>query len=110
MTKTAKNSDRIASEMMEMALALSKHDLLSKDDMSQMKALCEPPPVYTADTVIQIRTGKAKMSQSVFAGFLNVSVSAVQKWESDKSGKHPSGSTAKLLQLIEKKGIEAISM
>jgi len=39
---------------------------------------------------------------------LNVSVSAVQKWESPGSGKHPSGAAAKLLQLIDKKGLEAI--
>jgi putative transcriptional regulator len=51
---------------------------------------------------------KAKVSQSVFATILNVSVSAVQKWESPISGKHPSGSAAKLLQLIEKKGLGAI--
>jgi putative transcriptional regulator len=51
---------------------------------------------------------KAKVSQSVFASILNVSVSAVQKWESPNSGKHPSGAVAKLLQIIEKKGLEAI--
>ena len=51
---------------------------------------------------------KAKVSQSVFASMLNVSVSAVQKWESPNSGKHPSGAAAKLLQLIDKKGLEAI--
>jgi len=42
------------------------------------------------------------------ASMLNVSVSAVQKWESPGSGKHPSGAAAKLLQLIDKKGLEAI--
>ena len=55
-----------------------------------------------------IRVEKAKVSQSVFASMLNVSVSAVQKWESPSSGKHPSGVAAKLLQLIDKKGLEAI--
>ena len=51
---------------------------------------------------------KAKVSQSVFSTMLNVSVSAVQKWESPSSGKHPSGAAVKLLQLIEKKGLGAI--
>ena len=55
-----------------------------------------------------IRVKKAKLSQSVFASMLNVSVSAVQKWESPSSGEHPSGAAAKLLQLIDKKGLEAI--
>jgi len=48
------------------------------------------------------------MSQAAFAAFLNVSVSAIQKWESPASGKHPSGPAAKLLQLIETRGIDAI--
>ena len=110
MRKTKNNSDRVAAEMLEMAMALRGHGLLSKADMGQIRALCAPPPVYSAETVVQIRTTKAQMSQSVFASFLNVSVSAVQKWESPKSGKHPSGSSAKLLQLIEKKGMEAVAI
>jgi putative transcriptional regulator len=40
----------------------------------------------------------------VFAGFLNVTPSTVQKWESESSGKHPGGAAATLLQLVEKKG------
>lgn len=110
MSKSTSKPDRIALEMMEMALALGKHDLLSMPDLAQVKALCEPPPVYTAEKVVNIRTAKAKMSQTMFAGFLNVSPSTVQKWESEKSGKRPSGAAAKLLQLIEKKGIEAIAI
>jgi len=48
------------------------------------------------------------MSQAVFASFLNVSVSTVQKWESPTAGKRPSGAAAKLLQLVETKGIEVL--
>ena len=33
---------------------------------------------------------------------------SVQKWESPGSGKHPTGAAARLLQVIEKKGVEAI--
>ena len=108
--KMANKPDRVASELLETALALSKHNLLSVQDLDTVKALCTPPPVYTATKVVQIRTRKAKMSQAVFAGFLNVTTSTVQKWESASSGKHPCGSAAKLLQLIEKKGIEAIAV
>ena len=99
---------RVLDEMMEMAHALHKHDLLSKPGMAITKLLCEAPPEYTPENVTAIRVGKAKVSQSVLASILNVSVSAVQKWESPSSGKHPSGAAAKLLQLIDKKGLEAI--
>jgi putative transcriptional regulator len=107
---TAKKIDRVSSEMLEMASLLSKHGVLSVPDLGQIKTLCSPPPVYTPERVAQIRTKKAKMSQTVFAGFLNVRPSTVQKWESPASGKHPGGAAAKLLQIIEKKGIEALAV
>ena len=94
--------------MLEMVHAMQRHDLISKQDMVKMKLICEAPPEYSAENVVPIRVEKAKVSQSVFASFLNVSVSALQKWESPSSGKHPSGASAKLLQLIEKRGLEAI--
>lgn len=108
--KTVSSSDRVAAELLETALSLSKHNLLSVQDLTQIKALCAHPPVYTASKVVQIRTRKAKMSQAVFAGFLNVTTSTVQKWESASSGKHPVGAAAKLLQLIERKGIAAVAV
>jgi putative transcriptional regulator len=42
----------------------------------------------------------------VFAVFLNTSVSTVQKWEIGE--KKTSGPSLKLLNLIDKKGIEAL--
>jgi putative transcriptional regulator len=109
-TKRAPESDnRVLDEMMEMAAALDAHDLITKQDMTRLKALGrEKPPLYTAEKVVSLRTRQAKMSQFVFASILNVSVSTVQKWESSVSGKHPSGAAAKLLQLIEMKGVEAL--
>lgn len=106
----AKRADRIGAEMLEMAHLLKKHEVLSAHDLDRVKALCTPPPVYTPERVAQIRIKKAKMSQAVFAGFLNVTASTVQKWESPASGKHPGGAAAKLLQVIEKKGIEALAV
>lgn len=105
--KTAEKN-RVLDEMLEMAQSLQGHGLISKQDMVKMKLLCESPPQYTAVKVTAIRVGKAKVSQSVLASILNVSVSAVQKWESPTSGKHPSGAAAKLLQLIDKKGLQSI--
>ena len=106
----ARKTDRISAEMIEMALLLNKHEVLSAHDLGRIKALYSPPPAYTPERVAQIRIKKAKMSQSVFAGFLNVTTSTVQKWESPASGKLPAGAAAKLLQIIEKKGIEALAV
>ena len=107
---TAKKADRVSAEMLEMALLLNEHEVLSAHDLGRIKALTTPPPTYTPQRVAQIRIKKARMSQSVFAGFLNVTTSTVQKWESPASGKHPGGAAAKLLQIIEKKGIEVLAV
>lgn len=71
-------------------------------------ALCEEPPEYPPERVVTVRTGVTKMSQAVFASFLNVSVSTVRKWESPTADKHPSGAAAKMLQLLESKGVDAL--
>ena len=91
-------------------IASSKHDVLSAQDLARIKALCTPAPAYNPMRVAQIRLKKAKMIQTVFAGFLNVRPSTVQKWESPASGKHPGGAAAKLLQLIDAKGIAALAV
>jgi putative transcriptional regulator len=106
----ARKTDRVSAEMIEIALLLSKHEVLSAHDLDRVKALSSPPRANTPERVAQIRIKKAKMSQSVFAGFLNVTTSTVQKWASPASGKHPGGAAAKLLQLIEKKGIEELAV
>lgn len=106
--KRKPKADRILLEMLETAGDLNRHGLLSQAELSQVRVLCEPPPVYEARRVTGIRTDKARMSQSVFAEFLNVSKSAVQKWESPASGKHPTGAAAKLLQIIDRNGVEAL--
>ena len=105
-----KKTDRITEEMVEMAHLLNRQGILSAHELGRIKALSSSPPKYTPQRVAQIRLKKAKMSQSVFAGLLNVTTSTVQKWESPASGKHPGGAAAKLLQIIEKKGIEAVAV
>lgn len=49
---------------------------------------------------------KAKMSQAIFALTLNVTPSLVSQWE--RGEKKPSGPSLKLLNLADKKGVEAI--
>jgi len=48
----------------------------------------------------------ARLSQAVFAAVLNTSVSTVQKWE--VGDKKSSGPSLKLLNLIERKGLEVV--
>ncbi len=66
------------------------------------------PPTYSSAQVVSIRTEIARVSQSVFARILNVSLSTVQKWEAPAAGKHPSGAAATLLRLVERNGVAAL--
>lgn len=106
--KSGQHGDRVLADLLETAVDLSRHGLLTQQDMAELNAFCAAPPVYTPRKVADIRVKKARMSQSVFAGILNVTVSAVQKWESPGSGKHPTGAAAKLLQVVDTHGIEAL--
>lgn len=101
--------DRVSADLVESAMDLGRLGLIDQHRLARIKALClVEPPTYTPARVAAIRTRTAKMSQSVFAKLLNVSVSTVQKWEAPAADKHPSGAAAKLLQIIEQKGVGAI--
>jgi putative transcriptional regulator len=101
--------DRVSSDLAETALDLNRLGLIDQHALARVKTLClDEPPQFTPARVASIRIHRARMSQSVFAKLLNVSLSTVQKWEAPSAEKHPSGAAAKLLHIIEKKGIEAI--
>jgi putative transcriptional regulator len=79
---------------------------IDKKTMRQFDDLCLPKvPAYDPFTIVQIRK-KAKVSQNLLAAYLNTSASTVQKWET--GAKKPSGPAAKLLQIIEKHGIDVL--
>jgi putative transcriptional regulator len=58
------------------------------------------------EKIIEVRT-QAGVSQAVFAKYLTVTTGTVSKWESGK--KHPSGPALKLLDLVRRKGLDALS-
>lgn len=105
----SKGADRVSANLAESALDLAKIGLIDQHRLANIKALClDEPPMYSSRRVAAIRIRRARMSQSVFAKLLNVSLSTVQKWEAPAADKHPSGAAAKLLQIIERKGVGAI--
>ena len=61
-------------------------------------AVPDEPPTYTAKEVRQLRE-TLQLSQGLFARILNVSVNTVRKWEQDE--RHPSGPSARLLQIAQ---------
>ena len=80
--------------------------LIDKRNMHQFDALClEPVPPYSAEQIKSLRA-RHQLSQAVLASVLNTSLSTVRQWEIGH--KHPSGPSRKLLDLLERKGLEAV--
>ena len=89
------------------AKELHKAGLMKGVTLREFDALCLPPvKEYTAMQIKRIRT-KSKASQGVFAEYLNISKSTVQKWEQGQ--KKPNGPSLKLLNLIAEKGLEVLA-
>ena len=63
-------------------------------------------PTFEATQIKQIRE-RAKVSQPIFAMYLNTSESTIQKWEAGT--KKPSGMALKLLDIVHKHGIGVLA-
>jgi len=80
--------------------------VISKRDMLKFDALCHLGIKPMSAAKIKLLRKNSHVSQAVFAAILNTSVSTVQKWEI--GDKQPSGPSLKLLNLLERKGLEAV--
>ncbi len=103
---TTRRKSRILDEMHETARGLLGAGLISKRRMGEFDALCHLDVHEMPPQKIRSLREKAHVSQAVFAAVLNISLSTVQKWE--VGDKKPSGPSLKLLNLIERKGLEAV--
>jgi putative transcriptional regulator len=70
-------------------------------------ALClkTPLPDYTPEEIRALRE-RLNISQSVLASVINASANSIQKWE--RGAKRPSGTALKLLNLLDRKGLESV--
>ncbi|TVR63972.1 MAG: DNA-binding transcriptional regulator [Candidatus Competibacteraceae bacterium] len=103
---TTKRKSRILDEMHETARGLHGAGLISKRRMGEFEALCHLDVHEMPPQKIKSLREKTHVSQAVLAAVLNTSLSTVQKWE--VGDKKPSGPSLKLLNLIERKGLEAV--
>jgi putative transcriptional regulator len=103
-----KRKSRNLDEMHETVRGLRDAGLISKRRMREFDALCHLDVEEMSSQKIKSLREKAHVSQAVFAAVLSIytSLSTVQKWEI--GDKKPSGSSLKLLNLIERKGLEAV--
>jgi len=85
---------------------LNKSGLVDDITMKNIEKLCLPDVrEYSPDKIVSIRK-KFKLSQAALASIFNISPSTVQKWE--QGSKKPTGASRKLLDIIERKGLEAL--
>jgi putative transcriptional regulator len=89
------------------AQGLHRAGAISKATMREYDELClEPVKEVTAKDVVRIRL-RVKVSQNLFAHYLNTSASTVQKWET--GAKKPGAIAAKLLRVVEKHGLDVLA-
>lgn len=106
MTTKTKPKSTILAAVHETAGDMHRLGFIDKRRMQKYDALClAPVPEFTAETIKAVRS-RYKISQAVLASVLNTSVSTVRQWEI--GDKHPSGPSAKLLDLLDRKGLEAL--
>lgn len=89
------------------AKSLYDAGLIDAITMHEFNAICLTPVESLSPKEIKSLRLREKVSQGVFALYLNISVSTVQQWE--RGEKHPRGIALKMLNLIAKKGLNAIA-
>jgi putative transcriptional regulator len=104
---TEKRKRRILDARHETALGLHRAGLISKRRMGEIEALRHLDVHAMPPRKIRSLREDARVSQAVFAAALNTSAATVRKREA--GDKKPSGPALKLPNLIERKGLEAVS-
>ena len=111
MTTKAKGPSRLRQEMLELAGEMhangtiddASYRKITMRDVNKAEAVTLAP--LTGEDIRALRE-RAKMSQAVFAKYLNLTVGYVSQLE--REIKRPTGPALALLNVIRRKGIEAI--
>jgi putative transcriptional regulator len=80
---------------------------IDKATMRDFDVSCLAAPPLIAPAEIKQLRERNKVSQPVFARYLNTSESTVEKWET--GAKKPSGAALKLLSIVQKHGLQILA-
>ena len=89
------------------AAAMFKVGAIDKATMRSFDESCLAPPATFKPGQIKALRERHRVSQPVFARYLNTSESTVEKWET--GAKRPSGMALKLLSVVEKHGLKMLA-
>jgi putative transcriptional regulator len=103
---STKTKSRLLAATHETAQDLHRLGFIDKRKMAKFDALCIAPISDFDSAQIRDLRQTLQLSQAVLAAVLNTSISTVRKWE--MGDKHPSGPSLKLLNLLQRKGLEAV--
>ena len=107
MATKRKYKDDLSESIHASASALFRVGAIDKATMREFDASClSVPTPISPRRIKQIRL-QNKVSQPVFARYLNTSESTVEKWES--GAKRPSGMALKLLDIVQKHGLKMLA-
>jgi putative transcriptional regulator len=87
--------------------ALHRIGAISKVTMREFDVACLEPVQELKPEDIRALREREKVSQPVFASYLNVSKNLVSDWERGK--RRPGGPALKLLNVIQKHGLEVVA-
>lgn len=87
--------------------ALHDIEAIDKQTMREFDDACLTPVHVLAPEEIKAIRARERISQPVFARYLNVSKNLVSDWE--RGVKKPGGPALRLLTVIQKRGLEAIA-
>ena len=89
------------------AAGLCSVDAIAQETMRSFDETCISRVSDFQPGEIKALRDQLNVSQPVFARYLNTSVSTVQKWES--GAKRPGGLALKLLNIVQKHGLEVLA-
>lgn len=104
--KKQASSERLNDTIYEMAEGLYDIGAIDSITMREYKSLHIPEVRDLSPQEIKKIRLNEKVSQAVFAKFLNAAVHTVRDWEQGK--KHPRGVSLKLLNMVQDKGLHTL--
>lgn len=85
---------------------LHKAGLMPEQTMREFDVLCLPEVKHYSASQIQGLRKRQRVSQAIFAKYLNTTPSTVQKWEQGQ--KKPSNIALKLLNIVDQHGLSVL--
>jgi len=106
MTKKLKYKSEISEAIHSSVAAVYRIETIDEATMREFDKSCLVPVPFKPHQIKKIRQSQ-KVSQPVFARYLNTSESTIEKWET--GAKKPSGMALKLLSIVQKHGLQILA-